>query len=94
MINTEFIHFSCLCGLDMYYFANLPDGQAPLETIARFRDSLNSFPYMILSSQDGFSANCDSCNLEIDLPKSEIVYMILESIKSRTKVEASSRMRI
>ena len=94
MITTQYIHFSCLCGLDMYFFANLPGGQAPVETMERFRESLNSFPYMIFSSQDGFNANCDSCDLEIDLPKNEIVHKILESIKSRTKLEAFSRMPI
>jgi hypothetical protein len=93
MVSVDYIHFNCFCGLDIYYFADLPSGKAPSNVMERFENLLNSFPHMLFSSQDGLTGKCCSCHTEIELPTSQIVRWILTSRIPKPAVEISLRMR-
>ena len=68
MLATYFVHFSCYCGTDLYYFGDQPEGGAPLSAMDNFKRSLGAFPFGLFSSADGDQSNCPACKMPVELP--------------------------
>jgi hypothetical protein len=71
-----FIHFDCLCGLDVYYFGDLASGEPPLEAIDTFRQRLGGHQYAIYTSRDDEIVECPCCGSLIQLPSPKIASFI------------------
>lgn len=68
-----FIHFSCFCGLDIYCLGNSSDGKQPLRAIEKLKVLLNGQPAALFSIDDGPSASCPHCAIELELPSAEVL---------------------
>ena len=86
-----FIHFDCLCGLDIYFFGNSASGEAPLEAIESFRSNLGNHQHAIFSSQDGAIVTCPQCNSLVQLPTPEIVAFLAQKSLAATKPQGINR---
>jgi len=71
-----FIHFDCLCGLDVYYFGDLETGEPPFEAIESFRHKLAGHRFAIFTSQDEEIVECPCCDSLIQLPGPKIAAYI------------------
>lgn len=83
-----FIHFDCLCGLDIYYFGDLDTGEPPLEVIESFRQKLAGHRFAIYTSQDEEVVECPYCDSYIQLPGPKIAaYIGRMSLASASNVQ-------
>lgn len=67
-----FIHFDCLCGLDIYFFGDLPSGKPPIAAIEKLRSQLGNRQYAIYTTQDDEIVPCPCCDSYIQLPDAQI----------------------
>ena len=72
MLMAGFIHFDCLCGLDIYFFGDLASGEPPLDAIDNLRARLGNHPFAVYTSHDEDIVPCPCCDSLIQLPSPKI----------------------
>ena len=72
MMTAGFIHFDCLCGLDIYFFGDLPSGEPPLDAIDTFRARFANHQQAIFTSNDEPVVSCPCCESLIQLPSAKV----------------------
>jgi hypothetical protein len=72
MMKAGFIHFDCLCGLDIYFFGDLASCEPPYEEINTFRARLVNHQHAIFTSRDKTIVSCPCCESLIQLPSAQV----------------------
>jgi len=85
MMTAGFIHFDCLCGLDIYFFGDLPSGEPPLEAIDTFRSRLPNHHQAIFTSNDDTVVSCPCCDSLIQLPTAKVAAFLGQMTLDTTK---------
>lgn len=69
---TGFIHFDCICGLDIYFFGDSASGLPSFEAIETLRTQLGNHQFAIFTSQNEPIVPCPCCDSMIQLPDARI----------------------
>ncbi len=76
MMTAGFIHFDCLCGLDIYFFGDMASGEPPFEAIETFRARVGNHKHAIYTSNDETIVPCPCCETMIQLPTAQVAAML------------------
>jgi hypothetical protein len=91
MMKAGFIHFDCLCGLDIYFFGDLASGEPPYEAINTFRARLANLQHAIFTSRDKTIVSCPCCESLIQLPSAQVAAYLGQVSLATANMEMGTR---